>query len=221
MGAFSALLKRDLALAIRLGGGGATALAFFTLAVLMIPFGVGAELPVLARIAGGVLWVAALLACLLSLDRVFQADFEDGSLDQLLTSGLPAELTVAAKAIAHWLTTGLPIVVAAPILGLMLAIPEAAIQPLILSLLAGTPALSFIGAVGAALTVGVRRGGLLLSILVLPLYVPTLIFGARVVEAATSGEPTRTAFLFLAAVTLFTFAICPVAAAWALRVNAR
>lgn len=221
MGAWTALLKRDLTLAIRLGGGGATALAFFTLAVLLIPFGVGAELPVLARIAGGVLWVAALLACLLSLDRVFQADFEDGSLDQLLTAGLPAEAMVATKAIAHWLTTGLPIVIAAPVLGLMLAIPEDAVQPLALSLLAGTPALSFIGAVGAALTVGVRRGGLLLSILVLPLYVPTLIFGARVVEAATSGETTRTAFLFLGAVTLFTLAVCPVAAAWALRVNAR
>lgn len=221
MGSFTALLKRDLALAIRLGGGGATALAFFTLAVLMIPFGVGAELPVLARIAGGVLWVAALLACLLSLDRVFQADFEDGSLDQLLTSGMATELVVVAKALAHWLTTGLPIVVAAPVLGLMLAIPEAAVWPLILSLLAGTPALSFIGAVGAALTVGVRRGGLLLSILVLPLYVPTLIFGARVVEAATSGESAGAAFLFLGAVSLFTFALCPVAAAWALRVNAR
>ncbi len=221
MGSWTALLRRDLTLAIRLGGGGATALAFFTLAVLLIPFGVGAELPVLARIAGGVLWVAALLACLLSLDRVFQADFEDGSLDQLLTSGPPAEAMVAAKALAHWLTTGLPIVIAAPVLGLMLAIPSEAVQPLVLSLLAGTPALSFIGAVGAALTVGVRRGGLLLSILVLPLYVPTLIFGARVVEAATSGETTRTAFLFLGAVTLFTLAVCPVAAAWALRVNAR
>ena len=134
---------------------------------------------------------------------------------------MAAEAVVAAKAIAHWLTTGLPIVIAAPVLGLMLAIPDQAVRPLILSLLVGTPSLSFIGAVGAALTVGVRRGGLLLSILVLPLYIPTLIFGARVVESVTSGEPAGAAFMFLGAVTLFTFALCPVAAAWALRVNAR
>ena len=216
-----ALLRRDVALALRLGGGGGIAVAFFVLAVVLIPLGVGREPQVLARIAGGVLWVAALLAALLSLDRLFQADHEDGTLDQLMLSPLALEQIVLAKSLAHWLTTGLPMTAIAPVLGLMLQLPEAALPALGLSMLLGTPALSLIGAVGAALTVGVRRGGLLLSILVLPLYIPTLIFGARAVENALLSLEPWPALGLLAALTLFAAGITPFAAAWALRINAR
>jgi len=215
------LLRRDVALALRLGGGGGIAVAFFVLAVVLIPLGVGREAATLSRIAGGVLWVAALLAALLSLDRLFQADFEDGTLDQLMLSPLALEQVVLAKALAHWLTTGLPMTVIAPVLGVMLQLPESALPALVASLLIGTPALSLIGAVGAALTVGVRRGGLLLSILVLPLYIPTLIFGARAVENALLSLDPWPALGLLAALTLFAAALTPFAAAWALRINAR
>ncbi|MEO1275459.1 MAG: heme exporter protein CcmB, partial [Pseudomonadota bacterium] len=182
-----AIAARDLALALRLGGGGAVGLAFFVLAIVLIPLGVGREPATLARIAGGVIWIAALLAALLSLDRLFQADHEDGTLEQLMLAPLPLEQVVLAKAAAHWLTTGLPMVLAGPLLGLMLQLPLAALPALGLALLAGTPALSLVGAIGAALTAGIRRGGLLLSVLVLPLYIPTLVFGARTVENALLG----------------------------------
>lgn len=215
------LLARDVALALRLGGGGAIAVAFFVLAVVLIPLGVGREPETLSRIAGGVIWVAGLLAALLSLDRLFQADFEDGTLDQLMLAPLALEQVVLAKALAHWLTTGLAMTAIAPVLGLMLQLPPHALPALGLSLLIGTPGLSLIGAVGAALTVGVRRGGLLLSILVLPLYVPTLIFGARVVENALLSLPVWPALGLLGALTLFAAAMAPFAAAWALRINAR
>ncbi|MCH8169410.1 MAG: heme exporter protein CcmB, partial [Proteobacteria bacterium] len=162
----ASLLGRDLRLALRLGGGGGIGIAFFVLTVLLIPLGVGPETATLARIAGGVLWIAALLAALLSLDRIFQADFEDGSLDQLMLSPLALEQVVLAKCIAHWLTTGLPMALIAPVLGVMLQLPESALPALIIGMALGTPALSLIGAIGAAITVGVRRGGLLLSILV-------------------------------------------------------
>ena len=214
-------MARDVRLALRLGGGAETGLAFFVLAVVLIPLGVGREPEVLARIAAGVLWVAALLAALLALDRLFQADYEDGALDQLMLSAMPLEQVVLVKSVAHWLTTGLPMVLAAPVLGLMLQLPEAAVPALAASLAAGTPALSLVGAIGAAITVGVRRGGLLLSILVLPLYVPTLVFGARVVELAAADLAWSGTLALTAAVSLFAGAVAPFAAAAALRVNLR
>lgn len=221
MSATTALLSRELKLALRSGGGAGLGLAFFLIVVVLVPFGVGPVPELLAKIAPGILWVAALLACLLSLDRLFQTDFEDGTLDILTLSPLPLEALVAIKALAHWLTTGLPLVIAAPVLGLTLNLPETAYLWLVASLVVGTPALSFLGAVGAALTVGIRRGGLLLSLLVLPLYVPTLIFGARVVTSAADGTETQAAFLLLVGLTLFTFAGAPFAAAYALRMHMR
>ncbi|MDT8344995.1 MAG: heme exporter protein CcmB [Thermohalobaculum sp.] len=218
---FAALVRRDTRLALRLGGGGAVGIAFFVLAVVLIPLGVGRETATLARIAGGVLWVAALLAALLSLDRLFQADFEDGSLDQLMLAPMPLEQVVLAKTLAHWVTTGLPMTLIAPVLGAMLQLPDTALPALGLALAVGTPALSFIGAIGAAITVGVRRGGLLLSILVLPLYIPTLVFGARVVENALLGLPLAGVLGLLGGLTLFAGALAPFAAAAALRINAR
>jgi heme exporter protein B len=217
----AALVARDLRLALRSGGGAGLGLAFFLVAVLLVPLGVGPDPATLARVAPGTLWIAALLACLLSLDRLFQADHEDGTLDVLALAPLPLELVVAAKALAHWLTTGLPLVLVAPLLGVTLQLPGPAYFWLVASLAAGTPALSFLGAIGAAVTVGIRRGGLLLSILVLPLYVPTLIFGARTIaDAATSGGPAS-AFLPLCGLTLATLGFAPFAAARALRVNLR
>ncbi len=216
-----ALMLRDLRLAFRIGGGGLLGVTFFLLAALLIPLGVGPEGGALSRIAAGVLWVCALLACLLSLDRLFQADLEDGSLDQIALGPLPLEAVVLAKAAAHWLATALPLAVAAPALGVMLSLPEGAYGALVASLMIGTPALSLIGAVGAALTAGVRRGGLLLSVLVLPLYVPTLIFGAQAVHRAATGLEAGTALAFLGAVTLLSAGVAPFAAAAALRINLR
>lgn len=214
-----ALLRRDVTLALRLGGGGGIGIAFFVLTVVLVPLGVGPESGTLARIAGGVLWIAALLASLLSLDRLFQADYEDGSLDQLILSPMPLEQVVLIKATAHWLTTGLPMVVAAPILGLSLSLPPDVVPVLIASMIVGTPALSLIGAIGAAITVGIRRGGLLLSILVLPLYIPTLIFGARAVENRLLDLDPVPAVALAGAITLLAAAIAPFAAAAALRIN--
>ena len=221
MSGLFALIRRDVVLALRLGGGGGIGVGFFVLTVVLIPLGVGPEPTTLAKIAGGVIWVAALLAALLSLDRLFQADFEDGSLDQLMLSNMALEQIVLAKALAHWLTTGLPIVIAAPVLGVMLSLSFDAIGILVLALAIGTPTLSLIGAVGAAITVGVRRGGLLLSILVLPLYVPTLIFGARAVEMALLSLPVVPSLALTGAVTLLSAALAPFAAAAALRINTR
>ncbi len=217
----TALLLRDLRLAVRAGGGFGLALAFFLIVVVLVPFGVGPDTAVLARIAPGILWVGALLACLLSLDRVFALDREDGSLDLLATAPLPLEGAVAVKALAHWLTTGLPLTLAAPVLGLALNLPLSGWAWLWASLAAGTPALSVIGAFGAALTVGLRRGGLLLSLLVLPLYVPTLIFGAEVVRRGIDGQGPATPLALLAAITAGSAALLPFAAAAALRVNLR
>jgi heme exporter protein B len=216
-----ALILRDLRLAFRAGGGFGLALAFFLLVIVLVPLGVGPEGATLAVIAPGILWVAALLACLLTLDRMFALDFEDGSLDLLATAPIPMEGVVIAKATAHWLTTGLPLAIAAPGLGILLQLPPPAFLWLTLSLLIGTPALSMIGAFGAALTVGIKRGGLLLSLLVLPLYVPTLIFGAEVVRRAGQGEPLQTPLLLLAGITAGALALLPFAAAAALRVNLR
>jgi len=216
-----ALLLRDIRLAIRAGGGFGLGLAFFLIVVVLVPFGVGPQSELLSRIAAGTLWIGALLACLLSLDRIFALDWEDGSLDLLATAPLPMEAIAAIKALAHWLTTGLPLVLAAPILAVLLNLPGTGYSPLILSLLLGTPALSMIGTFGAALTVGLKRGGLLLSLLVLPLYVPTLIFGAEAARRGVDGFDTTTPMLMLAGITCGTIALLPFAAAAVLRVNLR
>lgn len=216
-----ALLIRDLQLALRAGGGFGLGLAFFLIVVVLVPFSVGPASSLLARIAPGVLWLGALLACLLSLDRLLAVDWEDGALDLLATSPLPLEGVVAVKAIAHWITTGLPLVLAAPVLGVLLNLPVAGYGPLVVSLALGTPALSMIGAFGAALTVGIKRGGLLLSLLVLPLYVPTLIFGAEAARRGAEGLETATPLLLLAGITGCVLALMPFAAAAVLRVNLR
>ncbi|MEX3014977.1 heme exporter protein CcmB [Gymnodinialimonas hymeniacidonis] len=215
------LLKRDLALAVRAGGGFGLSLAFFLIFTALVPFGIGPETGRLAEIAAGLLWLGALLACLLSLDRIFQLDWEDGSLDLLATSPLPLEALAALKALAHWITTGLPLVVAAPLLGLILNLPGPAYVPLLASLLAGTPALSAIGTFGAALTVGIKRGGLLLSLLVLPLYVPTLLFGAMAATRGAQGLDFTTPLLLTLGITLGAIALLPFAAAASLRINLR
>jgi heme exporter protein B len=216
-----ALLIRDLRLAVRAGGGFGLGLSFFLLVAVLVPLGVGPQGATLALIAPGILWVGALLACLLSLDRIFALDFEDGSLDLLATSPMPLEGVVAVKALAHWLVTGLPLTLVAPVLGVLLNLPGAGYAGLLASLALGTPALSVIGAFGAALTVGVKRGGLLLSLLVLPLYVPTLIFGAEVVKRSAAGQDAATPLLLLAGITLGVSAALPFASAAAIRVNLR
>jgi len=216
-----ALLKRDLMLAVRAGGGVGLGLAFFLIVIVLVPFGVGPEAEVLARIAPGMLWVAALLAALLSLDRIFSVDYEDGSLPLLATSPLPLEGVALVKGIAHWVTTGLPLTLAAPALGFLLNLAPSAYGWLFASLAFGTPGLSMIGAFGAAVTVGVKRGGLLMSLLVLPLYVPTLIFGAEAVRRGVDGFDASTPMLMLTGITLGCFAVLPFAAAAALRVNLR
>lgn len=216
-----ALLLRDMRLAVRAGGGFGLGLAFFLLVAVIVPLGVGPEPAVLGRIAPGILWVGALLSCLLSLDRIFALDFEDGSLDLLATSPMPLESVVAVKSAAHWLVTGLPLVVVSPILGLLLNLAPEGYVWLLASLGLGTPALSVIGSFGAALTVGLKRGGLLMSLLVLPLYMPTLIFGAEVVKRGAQGLAVATPLALLAAITAGSLALLPFAAAAAIRVNLR
>jgi heme exporter protein B len=217
MSGFGALLRRDLRLALRQGSDTATVLAFFVIAVSLFPFGVGAERETLAAIAAGILWVAALLAALLSLDRLFQADYEDGTLDYLLTSPAAPTLMVMAKALAHWLTTGLPLVVLSPLLALLLNLPSPAYPALIAGLALCTPMLTLLGAIGAALVLGARRGGVLLSLLILPLYIPVLIFGVGAVEAAATGQGFRVHLLLLGAMLLGALALAPFVAAVALR----
>jgi heme exporter protein B len=216
-----ALILRDLRLAFRAGGGFGLGLAFFLMVAVIVPLGVGPNPAVLAQIAAGVLWVGALLANLLSLDRMFALDYEDGSLDLLATAPLPLSGVVVAKALAHWLTTGLPLVVCAPILAILLNLPVQGYGWLVVSLALGTPALSIIGAFGASLTVGIKRGGLLLGLLVLPLYIPTLIFGAEVVKLGAMGSETGVALAALAAITAGAWAGLPMAAAAAIRANLR
>mgnify|MGYP001026886259 CR=1 FL=1 len=216
-----ALLMRDLRLAFRAGGGFGLGLAFFLIVVVLVPFGVGPETELLSRIAPGILWVASLLAALLSLDRIFALDYEDGSLSLLATSPLPLEGVALMKALAHWLTTGLPLTLAAPLMGFLLSLAPEAYVYLFVSLLIGTPALSMIGTFGAALTVGIRRGGLLLSLLVLPLYVPTLIFGAETVRRGAEGLDPTGAGILMAGITAGCFAFLPFATAATLRINLR
>lgn len=216
-----ALLWRDLRLALRSGGGFGLGLAFYLILCTLVPFGIGPDGTLLAPVAPGILWVGALLAALLSLDRMFALDREDGSLDLLATSPLPLEGVVIVKAAAHWLTTGLPLTLAAPFFGALLHLPGAALPWLMLGFAIGTPALSLLGAFGAALVVGLRRGGLLLSLLVLPLYIPTLLFGAELVRRGAGGFDPSTPLAFLAAITLGAGALIPFAAAAVLRVNIR
>ena len=213
------IIARDLRLAVRQGGATLLALVFFVLTVTLFPLGVGPEPVILARIAPGVLWVAALLAAMLSLDRLFQSDFEDGSLEQLVLSGLPVGGVVLAKIIAHWMTTGFPLLLAAPFLAVLLNMNGEGFTALMLTMLIGTPALSLIGAIGAALTLTVRRGGVLLSLLVLPLYIPVLIFGVSAIDAAVHGLNAKPHLLLLAALTVACLPLCPWAAAAAVKLS--
>ncbi|SOC37805.1 heme exporter protein B [Rhizobium subbaraonis] len=216
----TALLFRDLKLAVRAGGGAMIGVLFFMTVVAVIPFGVGPDLNLLARIGPAILWIGALLAALLGLDRLFQAEREDGSLDLLLMQETPLVLTVLVKCLAHWLATGLPLVLASPLLSLFMNMDAAAIGATMLTLLVGTPAITFIGAAGAAIAVALPRGGLLVSILVLPLAIPVLIFGVSAVYAAVQEPaPFLPPFLFLTALTLVFAVIGPVAAAAALRAS--
>ncbi|MFS4580106.1 heme exporter protein CcmB [Phaeobacter sp. C3_T13_0] len=216
-----ALLLRDLKLALRAGGGFGLGLAFFLIVTVLVPFSVGPQSDLLGRIAPGILWLGALLACLLSLDRLLALDWEDGTLDLMATAPLPLEAVVTIKALAHWITTSLPLVLAAPVLGILLNLPTEGFLWLVVSLLLGTPALSVIGTFGAALTVGLKRGGLLMSLLVLPLYVPTLIFGAEAARAGAAGMAVETPLLMLAGISAATLALLPFASAAVLRVNLR
>jgi heme exporter protein B len=217
MKALFAVVRRELTLARRIGAGAELGIVFFLILISVVPFAIGADQKLIGRLAPALLWLAALLATLLGLDRLLQADEEDGIVDHLLLGGTPLMLVLAAKAFAHWLVTGLPLSLVAPLLGLMLAIEPQAMLPLTLSLLIGTPALTLIGLVGASLTVSLKRGGLLLSILVLPLAIPTLIFGATVVKEAAAGRAWYTPLMLLSGVTLIMFVVAPLAAAGALR----
>jgi len=217
MGKFIELVKRDLALAFRQGMDSLMVVAFFVIAVVLFPFGVGPEVNTLAKIAAGTIWVAALLSSMLSLERLFQTDYDDGSLELLALAPVPLEVTVLAKVVAHWLTTGLPLIITAPLLAVLMQLPEDGFLTLLGALLLGTPTLSLIGAVGAALILGSRRGGVLLSLLVLPLYIPILIFGVSAVDAAIFDQAVRPHMLFLGALLVGSLALTPWAAAAGLR----
>lgn len=216
--AFSALLARDLKLAARVGGSGALSLVFFLMIVVLVPFALGPDMNLLSRIGPAILWLSAVLATLIGLDRLFQSDEEDGSLDLMTGAAIPLELVVLAKVLASWLTTGLPLALASPLFGLLVALSPKAMGATALTLALGTPALAFIGAVGAALTATIRRGGLILAIIVLPLMVPTLIFGVSAAEAALGGTvPFTTPLTVLAALSLIAAVVGTLAAAAALR----
>ena len=217
MRSFRLLITRELRLALRQGGDSAMVVAFFVLAVILFPFGLGPEPEVLARTAAGILWVTALLAALLSLERLFQADYEDGSLEALALMPLPLEAQVLGKCLAHWLVTGLPLTVISPLLALLLHLDAVGYPMLVAGLLLGTPSLSLIGAVGAALALGARRGGVLLSLLVLPLYIPVLIFGVAAIEAAVADLAARPHLLLMGALLAAALPLAPLAAAAALR----
>ncbi|WP_422041354.1 heme exporter protein CcmB [Roseibium sp.] len=213
-----ALFRRDLRLSVRVGGSALVGVLFFLAVVTVIPFGVGPDLNLLARIGPAILWIGALLATLLGLDRLFQADREDGTLDLMMMSGRPLELVVLVKCLAHWIATGLPLVVAAPLLGVFLNLDPVSMGAVTLTLLVGTPALTLIGAIGASLTVSLRKGGLLLAVLVIPIAIPVLIFGVSSADAAIHDPvPFLTPFLILCALTLIAAVVGPVASAAALR----
>lgn len=217
MNRFLAVVRRDLRLSLRQGTDSLMTLVFFVIAIVLFPLGVGPEPNVLARIGGGVVWVAALLASMLALEKLFQTDFEDGGLELLALAPMPLEAVVLAKVVAHWLTAGLPLVIVSPLLGLLMNIPADVFPTLVLALLLGTPALSLIGGVGAGLILGARRGGVLLSLLVLPLFIPVLIFGVSAVEAAAQGLPAKASLLILGGLALGALALSPWAAAAAIR----
>lgn len=217
MSGLIALIGREVRLSLHHGGDTVAAVLFFVLVAALFPLAIGPAPEVLGRIAPGILWVAALLAALLPLERLFGADFEDGSLDQLLLSGLPASAVAAGKAAAHWLATGLPLLIVAAPVGVMLRMPTAAIPALLAGLLGGTLLLSLLGSMGAALVIGARRGGVLLPLLVLPLAAPVLIFGVAAVDAAAGGQSPRPHLLLLAALLAAALPLCPLAAGLALR----
>jgi heme exporter protein B len=218
MSPLAAILIRDMRIAIRVGGGALMGVLFFLVVVTLVPFAVGPDLALLKRIGPAILWLAALLASLLALDRLFTTDHEDGSLDLILMGRAPLELVVAMKGIAHWLTTGLPLIIAAPLIGLFLNLDPPAEAALALTLLVGTPALTFIGMIGAAIAVTLQRGGLLQAVIVLPLTVPVLIFGVAAANTAVVGPvPFGTPFTILCALTLASVVVGPFAAAAALR----
>ena len=217
--AWLTLLKRDLLLALRRRSDIATTLFFFVIVSSLFPLGIGPEPAVLSSIAPGVLWVAALLAGMISLSRLFSADFTDGTLEQMLLAPEPLALLVTAKILAHWLVCGLPVVLLAPLIGLQYALPNEALLVLVYSLLLGTPTLSLIGAIGAALTLGVRGSGLLVALLVLPLYIPALIFGAGAVAASQNGMSAQAHLSLLAACSLLSLVLAPLATAAALRIS--
>lgn len=217
MKSFIILVKRDLSLAFRQGFDSLMVVAFFVIAVVLFPLGVGPEPNTLARIASGTIWVAALLSSMLSLERLFQIDYEDGSLELLALSPVPLEVSVLAKVVAHWLTTGLPLILTAPLLAVLMQLPNDGFLTLMLALALGTPTLSLIGAVGAALTLGSRRGGVLMSLLVLPLYIPVLIFGVSAVDAAIGDMTVRPHLLILTGLFVGALALTPWASAAALR----
>jgi heme exporter protein B len=213
----TALVRRDLLLALRQGGGAGTALGFFLTVVVLLPLGLGPDLALLQRIAPGALWIALLLSVLLSAERIFQADYDDGSLELFTMGPAALELVVAAKALAHWLTAGLPLALAAPLLGFLLNLAPGLVLPLALSMVTGSAALSLLASLGAAVTVGLRRGGLLISLIVLPLYVPVMVFGV----AASSGAEFAPPYMILVAIVLVSLVVVPVAAAAALRAHMR
>ncbi|WP_417841944.1 heme exporter protein CcmB [Terasakiella sp.] len=217
MGRFLSIVRRDLRLALRQGSDSVMVVMFFVLTVVLFPFGIGPEGNILARVASGVIFVAALLASMLSLERLFQTDYEDGSLELLTLSPMPLEIIVLAKITAHWLTTGLPLMIASPLLAVLMNMDGNGFTMLMLALLLGTPALSLIGAIGAALVLGSRRGGVLISLLVLPLFVPVLIFGVGLIEAAISGFAVKSQILILSGILFACLAFCPFAAAAAVR----
>ncbi len=220
MSAFYTLLKRDLTIALREGGAIGTALGFYLIVIALLPLGLGPDLNLLSRIAPGLLWIALLLSALLSLGRMFETDYEDGSLELLGIGGLPLELVAAAKALAHWLTTGIPLALLAPLLGILLNLDIALYGVLVATMLAGTPAISFLGGIGAALTLRARRGGLLLALLILPLYVPTLIYGISAISGAQLVDGAFwPSFLILSALSLGALVLGPIATAAALRIQ--
>lgn len=217
--AFLAILKRDLTLALRHRSEMANPLVFFVVVVSLFPLALGPDQDTLTRVAPGILWVAALLAATLAMDGMFRSDFEDGSLEQLLLSPHPPSVLVLAKILAHWLTTGLPLILISPLLALFLHLPGQALGVLLATLALGTPVLSMVGAIGVALTVGLRRGGLLLTLLVLPLYVPVLIFAAGAVDNAAAGFPVAGQLYFLAALLVLSVTLAPLATAASLRIS--
>ena len=219
MSAFAAIVRRDLILAARHRAEAANPLLFFLIVVALVPLGLSPHRETLELIAPGVFWIGALLATLLSLERMFRSDFEDGSLELMLISPQPLPLIVLAKTVAHWLVTGLPLLVATPLIALLLGLPAGSLTVLLATLALGTPTLSAVGAIGVALTVGLRRGGMLLSLLVLPLYIPVLVFASSAVSAAAGGLPVLGQLYLLGALAALSFSLAPLAAAAALRIS--